>query len=278
NSRRLTLVAAPPGFGKTTLLAEWAAAEDGPAVAWLSVDEDDNDPARFFAYTAEALRRVEPELGGRALAALRSPGADLVDVVLPLLLNDLVGLESDLVLVVDDYHLIANPDIHEALAYLIERSPAGLHLVLATREDPPLPLGRLRARGELAELRVAELRFTDEETTGFLTEALGLELSAEDIARLQARTEGWPAALYLAALSLRGRADASAFIERFAGDDRYLVDYLTTEILARQSPELRSFLLRTSILKRFCGPLCDAVADRKDSVALLIELERSNLL
>src|SRR5262249_30327211 len=166
----------------------------------------------------------------------------------------------------------------EALAYLIERSPAGLHLVLATREDPPLPLGRLRARGELAELRVAELRFTDEETTGFLTEALGLELSAEDIARLQARTEGWPAALYLAALSLRGRADASAFIERFAGDDRYLVDYLTTEILARQSPELRSFLLRTSILKRFCGPLCDAVADRKDSVALLIELERSNLL
>jgi len=278
DSRRLTLVAAPPGFGKTTLLAEWAATEDAPGVAWLSVDEDDNDPARFFAYAAEALQRVEPELGGRALAAVRSPGADLLEVVLPLLLNDLAGLESDLVLVVDDYHLITNPDIHEALAYLIEHSPAAFRLVLATREDPPLPLGRLRARGDLAELRVAELRFTEEETTGFMTEALGLELSPEDVARLQARTEGWPAALYLAALSLRGRTDAGAFIERFAGDDRYLVDYLTTEILARQSAELRLFLLQTSILKRLCGPLCDAVADREGSAALLNELERSNLL
>jgi LuxR family maltose regulon positive regulatory protein len=275
-SRRLTLVAAPPGFGKTTLLAEWAAAE--PAVAWLSVDEDDNDPARFFAYMAAALRRVEPELAGRALAALRSPGADLVEVVLPLLLNDLAGLDSDLVLVVDDYHLITNPQIHEALAFLIDRSPAVFRLVLATRADPPLPLGRLRAGGELGELRAGELRFSEEETTAFLTEALGLQLSAEDVARLQLRTEGWPAALYLAALSLRGRPDAGALIERFAGDDRYLVDYLTAEVLARQPPDLRSFLLRTSILKRFCGPLCDAVTDREGAAALLTELERSNLL
>jgi LuxR family transcriptional regulator, maltose regulon positive regulatory protein len=277
-SRRLTLLAAPPGYGKTSLLAEWAAAEDGPAVAWLSLDEDDNDPARFFAYLAAALQRVEPELGGRALAALRSPAANVVKVVLPLLLNDLAGHDRDLVLVVDDYHLITNPQIHEGLAYLIDRSPATFRLVIATREDPPLPLGRLRAGAELGELRADELRFSDEETEAFLTEALGLELSADDVARLQARTEGWPAALYLAALSLRGRPDASALIERFAGDDRYVVDYLTAEVLARQPPELRSFLLRTSILKRFCGSLCDAVADRKDSARLLAELERSNLL
>jgi LuxR family maltose regulon positive regulatory protein len=277
-SRKLTLVAAPPGFGKTTLLAEWAALETGATVAWLSVDEDDNDPARFFAYLAEALRRVEPELGARAAAAIRAPGADLVDVVLPLLLNDLAGLDRDLVLVVDDYHLVTNPDVHQAVGYLIERSPASFQIVLATREDPPFPLGRLRARGELVELRVRELRFSDEETAMFLTEALGLELSGEDVERLQSRTEGWPAALYLAALSLRGRPDASLLIERFAGDDRYLVDYLTAELLARQSPEQRSFLLRTSVLNRFCGSLCDVVADRAGSAALLAELERSNLL
>jgi LuxR family maltose regulon positive regulatory protein len=285
-SRRLTLVAAPPGFGKTTLLAEWAADLEPhrphrphrPAVAWLTVDEDDNDPARFFAYMVEALRREEPDLDGRALAALRGPGADLAQVVLPLLLNDLARLERELVLIVDDYHLITNPDIHAALAYLIERSPPTFRLMLATREDPPLPLGRLRARGELGELRAGELRFDDEETAAFLIDALGLELSAEDMARLQARTEGWPAALYLAALSLRGQPDASSVIGRFAGDDRYLVDYLTTEVLARLAPELRSFLLQTSILKRFCGSLCDAVAEREDSAALLRELERSNLL
>jgi LuxR family maltose regulon positive regulatory protein len=278
-SRRLTLLAAPPGFGKTTLLAEWAATADGEAaVAWLSLDEDDNDPARFFAYMATALRRVEPQLGGRAQSALHGSGGDAVDVVPPLLLSDLAGLHRDLVLVVDDYHLITNPQIHEALTYLIERSPAGFRLVLATREDPPFPLGRLRAGGELAEVRADQLRFSDQEASVFLTEALALELSAEDVARLQARTEGWPAALYLAALSIRGRPDASAVIERFAGDDRFLVDYLTTEVLARQPPELRSFLLHTSILKRLCGSLCDAVVDRQGSAALLAELERANML
>lgn len=277
-SRRLTLIAAPPGFGKTTLLAQWAAAEDGSTIAWLSVDADDNDPARFFTYLVAAMRRVEPALGGRALAALRGPGAAIVAVVLPTLLNDLAGLDHDVALVLDDYHAITNPQIHEALAYLIAHAPVGFSLVVATREDPPLPLGRMRASGDLAELRADELRFSDEETTAFLGDALGLELSDADIERLQARTEGWPAALYLAALSLRGRPDAGALIERFSGDDRYLVDYLTTEVLARQPPELRSFLLRTSILGRFCGPLCDVVADQTNSAALLEELEHSNLL
>jgi LuxR family maltose regulon positive regulatory protein len=275
--RRLTLVAAPPGFGKSTLLAEWAA---GPpyAVAWLSLDENDNDPTRFFAYVVAALRHLEPGLGERALAALRMPGASLRDVVLPTFLNDLAGLDRDLTLVIEDYHLVGDPEVHRAVAYLVERAPHSLRVVLSTREDPPLPLGRLRARGELIEIRADDLRFTENETAAFLTESLGLKLSQDDVARLHARTEGWPAALYLAALSLAGRSDASAAIDRFAGDDRFVVDYLTSEVLARQTPELRAFLLRTSILGRFCGPLCDAVAGAEDSAARLGELERSNLL
>lgn len=277
-ARRLALLTTPPGFGKTTLLAEWAAAEEERAVAWLSLDEDDNDPARFFAYVIAALRTVEPEVGGRALAAHGMPGAGLVDVVLPLFLNEVAALEKGVVLVLDDYHLITNPDVHEGLAHLVERLPEQLRLVLATREDPPLPLGRLRARGELLELRADALRFSDEEARTFLNDLLELGLSPEDVERLQTRTEGWPAALYLAALSLRDRPDASSLIEAFAGDDRHLVDYLTAEVLARQPPALRSFLLRTSILRRLCGPLCDAVTDRHGSALLLEELETSNLL
>jgi LuxR family maltose regulon positive regulatory protein len=274
--RALTVLAAPPGFGKTTLLAAWLAEAD--RVAWLSLDEDDNDPARFFLYAVAALRSVEPGLGAQALAAHRTPGAALVDVVLPILLNELAAQEMEVVLVLDDYHLITNDEIHEALAYLVERMPASFRLVLATREDPPLPLGRLRARGQLAELRAGELRFSDKETTAFLNNALGLGLSVEDIERLQMRAEGWPAALYLAALTLRGRSDPSSVIEAFAGDDRHVVDYLTGEVLGRQVPELQTFLLRTSILTRLCGPLCDAVAETAGSDRILDELERSNLL
>ncbi|HEU0247529.1 MAG TPA: LuxR C-terminal-related transcriptional regulator [Gaiellaceae bacterium] len=222
-------------------------------------------------------QRRAGDRGARAGGAQR-PGAGAVDVVLPLLLNDLAAIDPGIVLVLDDYHAITNADIHEALAYLVERLPESLRLVLATREDPPLPLGRLRARGELGELRAAELRFSDEEATTFLNDVLDLGLSAEDVEWLQARTEGWPAALYLAALSVRGRADPSTLIDRFAGDDRHLVDYLTAEVLARQPPQLRSFLLRTSILTRLCGPLCDVVTDRADSALVLDELERSNLL
>jgi LuxR family transcriptional regulator, maltose regulon positive regulatory protein len=274
--RALTVVAAPPGFGKTTLLAAWLA--EANRVGWLSLDEDDNDPARFFVYAVAALRTVEPELGAQALAAQRTPGAGLVDVVLPILLNELAAQERELTLVLDDYHLITNDEIHEALAYLVERVPSSFRLVLATREDPPLPLGRLRARGQLAELRADALRFSDEETSAFLNDALGLGLSVQDIERLQMRTEGWPAALYLAALSLRGRPDPSSLIDVFAGDDRHVVDYLSGEVLARLPAELRSFLLRTSILTRVCGPLCDAVTETDGSDRILAELERSNLL
>jgi ATP/maltotriose-dependent transcriptional regulator MalT len=277
-ARKLTLLAAPPGFGKSTLLAEWASLDESREVAWLSLDDNDNDPARFFAHVVAALRTVEPDVGARALAAHSTPGTGLVDVVLPLFLNEVAGLEREIALVLDDYHLITNTEIHEGLAYFVERLPDSLRIVVATREDPPLPLGRLRARGELTELRAAELRFSDDEATTFLNAVLELDLSAHDLEQLQARTEGWPAALYLAALSLRDAADPSSMIDAFAGDDRYLVDYLTGELLARQAPERRSFLLRTSILNRLCGPLCDAVADSNESTSVLEELERSNLL
>jgi LuxR family transcriptional regulator, maltose regulon positive regulatory protein len=276
-ARPLTLLTAPPGFGKTTLLAGWIDASGG-RVAWLSLDDDDNDPARFFLYAVAALRGIEPEIGTRALAAHATPAAGLVEVTLPLLLNDLAALDEELVLVLDDYHVIANAEIHEALAYLVERMPSSLRLVLATREDPPLPLGRLRARGQLAELRASDLRFQTDEATAFLNDSLGLDLAPADVERLQARTEGWPAALYLAALSLRGRPDPTSLIDAFAGDDRHVVDYLTGEVLARLPADLRLFLVRTSILTRLCGPLCDAVAETRGSDRILDELERSNLL
>jgi LuxR family transcriptional regulator, maltose regulon positive regulatory protein len=276
SKRALTIVAAPPGFGKTTLLAAWLA--ESERVAWLSLDEDDNDPARFFAYVVAALRTVEPELGASAMAAQRTPGAGLVDVLVPILLNEIAAHGKEVVLVLDDYHLITNDEIREALAYLVDHMPGSFRLVIAMREDPPLPLGRLRARGQLTELRAHQLRFSRAETSAFLNNALGLDLSEEDIERLQVRTEGWPAALYLAALSLRGRNDRSRLIEDFAGDDRHVVDYLTGEVLARAPSEVRSFLLRTSILRRLCGPLCDAVLETEGSGRLLDELERSNLL
>ena len=276
-SRKLTLVAAPPGFGKTTLLAQWAT-ESATPVAWLSVDEEDNDPGRFFAHLMAAIRTAAPTVGTQALAAQRAPGAGIVEVVLPHLLNDLATVEPEIALVIDDYHLITNADIHEALAYLIGNMPPTVQVALATRADPPFPLGRLRARAELAELRAEDLRFTPGETMTFLTEGLGIELTVEDVDRLQARTEGWPAALYLAALSLRNRSDPGKVIDAFAGDDRYLVDYLTSELLTRQRPEVRTFLLETSILNRLCAPLCDSVTGRDDSAALLAEVERSNLL
>jgi LuxR family maltose regulon positive regulatory protein len=274
---RLLLVAAPPGFGKSTFLAAWVASLDR-AAAWLSLDETDNDPGRFLTALISALRRVEPDVGAHAMTALRSPAADLFASVLPALINDLARQPGRLVLVIEDYHVITSADVHKAMAYLVERSPATLQIALSTRHDPPLPLARLRARGELAELRADDLRFSDEEAKDLLVGTLGLRLSDADVRLLQARTEGWPAAIYLAALTLRGRSDPSAVVERFAGDDRYVVDYLTSEVLARQTPELRSFLLDTSILRRFCGGLCDAVTGRDDSSDRLAELERSNLL
>jgi LuxR family maltose regulon positive regulatory protein len=274
---KLCLVEAPAGFGKTTLLAQWQAAAGGGRVAWVSLDEGDNDPTRLWVYVVMALRTVEPSLGTATLAALGRPSADLYRVVLPGLLNDLHVVGSPLVLVLDDYHLISNPTCHQTLTFFLDHLPAEVHVALSGRTDPPLPLARMRARGELAEIRVADLQFTDEEAIALLNTSMGLQLATEDVERLAERTEGWAAGLVMAGLSLRGRQDPSAFIASFHGDNRHVADFLATEVLERESEETRTFLLRTSILERLSGPLCDAVLETEGSAGLLGELERSNL-
>jgi LuxR family transcriptional regulator, maltose regulon positive regulatory protein len=274
---KLCLVEAPAGFGKTTMLAQWRAAAGPGRVAWVSLDEGDNDPTRFWVYVVKALGTVEPGVGASSLAALGRPSADLYRTVLAGLLNELSAAAAPLFLVLDDYHLITNPTCHQTLGFLLDHLPVDVHLVLATRADPPLPLARMRARGELAEIRVADLQFTDEEALALLNGSMGLQLRVGDVQRLAERTEGWAAGLYLAGLSLRGRQDPSAFIAAFHGDNRHIADYLGAEVLVRQPDTIRTFLLRTSILERLSGPLCDAVLEAQGSARLLEELERSNL-
>ena len=274
---KLCLLAAPAGSGKTTLLAQWGQAAGGRRVAWVSLDESDNDPTRFWSYLVAALRTVEPGVGTVALGALRGPSVELERVVVPSLVNDLSTVGGPLVLVLDDYHVVTDAICHQTLGLFLDHLPADVHVVLSTRVDPPLRLARMRARGELTELRVGELQFTDEEASELLNDSMGLALAAEDVARLAERTEGWAAGLVLAGLSLRGRPDPSGFIAAFSGDDRHVADYLVAEVLDRQPPELRAFLLRTSLLERLSGPLCDAVLETEGSAALLGELERSSL-
>ncbi|HZD69489.1 MAG TPA: LuxR C-terminal-related transcriptional regulator [Actinomycetes bacterium] len=275
---KLCLVGAPAGFGKTTLLAHWCAAERGRRrVAWLSLDAADNDLIRFWIYVVEAFRTVEPKVGAAVLKMLQSSTVALDRAVLPRLLNEVATLDSELVLVLDDYHLIGNPVCHQTLAFFIDHLPGNLHVVLSSRADPPLPLGRMRARGELAEIRVAELRFTGEEASALLNASMRLHLAADNVERLTERTEGWAAGLYLAGLSLREVDDPGAFIASFQGDHRHVADYLGAEVLAWQSNTIRTFLLRTSILERLSGPLCDAVLQSGGSPELLSGLEHSNL-
>lgn len=285
-TRKLTLVSAPAGFGKTTLLSEWlnSGREASPPLqaAWLSLDPGDNDPARFLAYIIAALQGLKPGLGEAALSAYRSPQPPPMEAVLAALLNELADLPTPAVLILDDYHLIEAQPVHDMLAFLLEHLPPRLHLVIATRADPPLPLARLRARGQLVEVRAAGLRFDPHEAAAFLNQAMGLDLTAKDIAALEARTEGWIAGLQLAALSLerrqsQGDSDLSGFIQDFAGDDRYVVDYLAEEVLRGQPESVQTFLLQTSILSRLCAPLCNAVTGQTDSQATLQALERANL-
>ncbi|MEJ2357628.1 MAG: LuxR C-terminal-related transcriptional regulator [Deinococcales bacterium] len=274
--RKLTLVSAPAGFGKTTLVSAWLGARS-PAAAWLTLDAADADPVRFLTYLVEALRTVEPGLGDEVLAALRSPRPPPTTWLVTEVLNDVTSLSRDTVLVLDDYHLLDARAVDEALTALLEHLPPRLHLVLTTRADPELRLARLRARGQLTELRARDLRFTAEETATFLNGLMGLELSHEDLAALEARTEGWIAGLQLAALSMRGRDDLPGFIRAFAGDHRYIVDYLVEEVLQRQPEPVRRFLLETSILERLSGPLCDAVTRGQGGEEMLHALERANL-
>ena len=273
----LTLVSAPAGFGKTTLLAEWLAAApaDGRSVAWLSLDQRDNDPASFWTYLVAALKTA-PGTGAGALSLLQPPEPPS-EAGLVTLLNDLDAISNDVVLVLDDYHVIDARDVQDGMAFLLEHLPPQIHLVIAGRTDPALPLARLRGRGELAEIRAADLRFTPGEAAAYLNGVMGLVLTAADVAALEGRTEGWIAALQLAALSMQGREDVTAFIDGFAGDDRYIVDFLAEEVLQRQPEHVQHFLLQTSILDRLSGPLCDAVTGQDGGKAKLTALERGNL-
>ncbi|WP_240645722.1 LuxR C-terminal-related transcriptional regulator [Georgenia sp. SYP-B2076] len=271
-------MSAPAGFGKTTLLTEWLAAAPagGRALAWLSLDARDNDPASFWTYLVAALQMAEPGTGAGALSLLQSTQSPM-ETVLATLINELDALSTDVVLVLDDYHVIDSREIHEQMAFLVEHLPPQLRLVIATRADPALPLARLRGRGELVEIRASDLRFTPDEAAEYLNGTMGLTLTARDVAALEGRTEGWIAALQLAALSMQGRDDAAGFIAGFGGDDRYVVDYLVEEVLQRQPDDVRGFLLRTSILSRVTGSLCDAVTGQDGGAAMLAALERGNL-
>jgi LuxR family maltose regulon positive regulatory protein len=273
---RLILLSAPAGFGKTTVLGEWIA-DRGLCVAWLSLDRSDNDPARFMGYLIAALQTAAPEIGGAAPDLLRFPQPSPPESVLTLLINELCSLSEQIALVLDDYHVLDTPAIHNAVAFLLDRLPPSLHLVIATRADPPLPLARWRSRGQMAEIRTDDLRFTRREISQFLDQAVGPRLSAEDVETLEARTEGWIAGLQMAALSLRGQEDASAFVRAFSGSHHYVLDYLVEEILERQPPHVQQFLLQTSILDRLSGSLCDAVTEQSDGQSMLERLAKANL-
>jgi LuxR family maltose regulon positive regulatory protein len=276
--RKLTLISAPAGFGKTTLLSAWVASCDR-RVAWLSLDAGDSDPVHFLTYLVAALRRIAPNIGESVLGLLQASPLPPPEAILTALLNEITTIPDHIVLVLDDYHVIEAQAVASTLRFLVERLPPQMHLVIATREDPPLPLPRLRGRGQLTELRVTDLRFTPAEAAAFLNQAMGLNLSAEDIAALEVRTEGWIAGLQLAALSLQGQKDTARFIQSFTGSHRFVLDYLMEEVLGQQPASVQAFLLRTSILDRLCGPLCDAVlgAASASGQETLEYLERANL-
>jgi LuxR family transcriptional regulator, maltose regulon positive regulatory protein len=278
--RKLTLISAPAGFGKTTLLVEWLKGrEDGDrSVAWVSLDEGDSDPVRFLSYLVSALRRTVREgFGEGVLAALRSPGPPRMEAVLGALINELVDLSREIDVILDDYHVIESEAVHGVVSFLLEHLPPNLHFVVSTRIDPPLPLVRLRARNQMTELDAADLTFTPEEAASFLNTVMGLDLSAEDVAVLEEHTEGWIAGLQLAALSMRHRKDVSSFIRSFSGSHRDVLDYLAEEVLERQPGQVREFLLETSIAEHLTGTLCDAITGHSDGQEMLERLERENL-
>jgi LuxR family transcriptional regulator, maltose regulon positive regulatory protein len=280
SDRKLTLISAPAGYGKTTLLTQWRQSEEGNLpFAWASLDEQDNDVVRLWRHLIEALRQVAPMegFGTDALVGLSVVGAKLVETVPSMLINELTELPHRVVLVLDDYHCIKDSNCHESVAFFIEHLPDTIHVVLSTRSYPPLPLGRLRARGEMDEIRTDQLAFSEEEATALLKEGLQLDIGPSDLLVLLERTEGWPAGIYLAGLSLRGKDDAHAFIESFQGSNRHVVDLLGEEILVVLPEAVKQFLLRTSVLERMSGSLCDAVVETEGSTKLLRELAHTNL-
>jgi LuxR family transcriptional regulator, maltose regulon positive regulatory protein len=276
DGRKLTLVSAPAGFGKTTLLVAWLQESPGN-VAWLSLDAADNDLGRFLTYLVGALRGVKAGIGEGVLDALRGPQFPPTETLVGLLINDTAALAQDVTLVLDDYHVIDTRAIHEAVTFFLEHLPENARVVISSRADPPLPLARLRARGQLVELGAADLRFTLDESCAFLGDVMGLTLSSGDVATLEGITEGWVAALQLAALGMQGQADVSSFVRAFSGSNRHVLDFLAEEVLERQPEHVRSFLLHTSVLGRFCAPLCAALVGSADAQEMLEGLEHVNL-
>ncbi len=275
--RRLTLVSAPAGFGKTTLIASWVQ-KTGRPTAWLALDESDNDPVQFFQYLVAALGQVSPGIGGTVLPMLQSRQVAHPQTLATGLINDLMAADASLILVLDDYQIITSAGVQQAVGFLLDNLPPPMHVAICTREDPPLPLARMRARGHITEIRERDLRFTPQEAAAFLRETMGLHLSTAAVEALEARTEGWITGLQLAALALqKDPEDADAFIAAFTGDDRYIMDYLIAEVLEREPEALRDFLRQTSILDRLSAPLCQALTGREDSQALLEQLEAANL-
>ena len=284
--RKLTLISAPAGFGKTTAVTEWISnfrranhPENTTKITWYSLDDGDNDPNRFLTYLIAALNEIygPDSIGAGSLAMLESPQPPPSEAVLTSLINEIAVIPDKIVFVLDDYHLIDSQPVHDVLTFLLENLPPQLHLVITTREDPPIPISRLRARGQLTELRAIDLRFTSAETAEFLNRVMGLSLSAEDIAALETRTEGWIAGLQLAAISMQGLEDVSHFIESFSGSNRLVLDYLIEEILDQQPEHIRTFLLQTAMSDRFTGALCDALTGQDTGQQTLEILERANL-
>lgn len=273
---KLILISAPAGFGKTTLVSEWIAGI-GHSVGWLQLDEGDNDTNRFLTYLIAACQTGAPSVGEGILGELQSPQPLPAEAILTTLVNDIATLSDDLILVLDDYHLIDAEAVNNVLASLLDHLPAQMHLVIITREDPQLPLARMRGKGQLTELRAIDLRFTTDEATDFLNRVMALDLSTADIDALEDRTEGWITGLQLAAISMQGSSDAAGFIKSFTGSHRFVLDYLIEEVLEQQSAEIQDFLLKTAILYRMTGPLCDAVTGQTDSQTTLDMLERANL-
>jgi LuxR family maltose regulon positive regulatory protein len=286
---RVALLVAPPGSGKSSLVSQWCQQSEAPGawrlapgattppVAWLSLDTEENDPARFLLSLCAALESVAPEATAHACSLLKSPPECSLQSALTLLLNGLGALSQGVTLVLDDYHAIEARAVHDLVAFLIEYLPPNLFLILIARSDPPLPLARLRRQGQIIEIREADLRFNHEEATWFLNECMGLSLAPEAVARLVERTEGWIAGLQMAAFSLQGETDPNGFLDAFTGSNRYLVGFLFENVLQRQPPEVQSFLGQTAFLDRLCGPLCEAVTGMRGGQAMLERLEEANL-
>ncbi|MGB7876128.1 MAG: hypothetical protein WBL25_17225, partial [Anaerolineales bacterium] len=276
--RKLTLVAAPAGYGKTTLITSWLHSfSKSTRNIWLSLEKSDNEPARFLSYWAAAWNRISDFVLEDILELLNAPQLPPFQNILDEIINPLAQLKEPAILVLDDYHIVTNPLIHEMLEYFLEHQPGQAHLVITTRSDPPLPLARLRARGQMIEIRASDLRFTEEEAGHFFNQSMQLVLEDEDIHSLEVRTEGWAVGLQLAALALKNLSDPQSFVESFRGSHRYVLDYLAEEVIRQQRDDLRKFLIQTSILERFNAESCEALTGNTDSQGLLSELEGANL-